>query len=163
MQLTKLGEDIAKSSGIIKTQYISGLLDGTVDITQLVVKPVCYEAVAYVVYLSGLFSLETIHNTSGKGWIPMFKFLSGPQWDGQNLPIGAAIGFYSIEQGTFFHSAISLGKNTTTIRSVNGGRLGQTWLQPVDIHPILGLPSPDGAFNYDGGTIRVYRSALQGG
>lgn len=118
------------------------------------IKGVCYDAVAYVVYLQNprFISLRELENKKGKDWES--KFSCKREWTGSPIAPGTVIFFYRPIDGGFFHAALAVGGRS--IRSVNGGTLGAGWTREVNLLSVLNSKNEDGTYNYDGAKIRVY-------
>ncbi|PCE32950.1 type 6 secretion system effector deamidase TecA [Burkholderia ubonensis] len=159
MQLTQLGAHVAQSGFAEKQKHAQALMCGMANISEYVSRGICYDAAAFVRYLLQSHSLITpgmLLDTSAQSWRPRFNFEAGSQWNGRaGIPAGTAVGFS--RGGSAFHAAIAVGG--TRIRAVNGGRLGNGWLYPVDLTRVLAA-GDDGTFVYDRTNIRVYLSRL---
>jgi len=161
--VTSLGSKTAQNSTEEKLAIGLKLLNGTRDIADFT-NGVCYDAVAYTRFLLGanITTTELSQNDS-MAWKIKFNFTAGFRWDGSShIPAGKALGFYRLADANIFHTAITASPSTslTMARSVNGLRLGTSWLQPVSASSVLGRINADGTFNYDGTRIYVYISNL---
>lgn len=161
MQLTEAGEELARADDAIKRQHYGRLLRGDLDIEELVIKGICFDVVAYTVFLNGAFNINQIHGTSGQNWVSLFNFPGGTQWGGGDEAIaeGTAVGFFSTERDSFFHAAVATG-NGAEVRSVNGGLLGAGWLTPANLKTVLNVRNQDGTFDFDREKIRVWKSPV---
>jgi hypothetical protein len=158
MLLTSFGAKAAMLGSTEKESHASNLIAGSININAYT-NGICYDAAAFVRYLlTSKITPADLLNINGQNWKGKFTFTDGKKWDGKSpIPTGTAVGFYRLIDKTVFHTAISIGG--TSIRAVNGGRLGIGW-QSVDLKAVLKSPNPDGSFDYDNTKINVYLSHL---
>lgn len=118
---------------------------------------VCYDTVAFMLYLDGRITKEQLGAHSGQEWLEVFRFDSRSQWTGGAIPAGAAVGFRRTEDSPYkpgyFHAATAVGG--TTIRAVNGHVLGQGW-ETADIAKALTPTDKPGVYTYDNLPVSVH-------
>jgi hypothetical protein len=159
MNLTPQGAKVAQYGEKEKLQIAVKLLRGEVDINEYV-KGVCYDAAAFVKYLLGNklphggrgITPETLITTSAQEWTSNLN--SDTHWKhGAAMPQGSIITFRRLIDNKVFHAAVAIGM--TSIRAVNGGRLGAGWSEPANLNTVLNVSSGDSIFRYDGTNIVV--------
>ena len=172
--VTPLGAKAAMMGAPEKAQLADRLMNEDESVTKYATG-VCYDTVAFVKYLLGSnISSDQILDVTGGAWLPIFDFENGTLWQGGNIPPGTAVGFRrppgsgTVEPSGFFHAALSVGG--TTVRAVNGMRLGAGWnIAPSDLAAIRGLTERDvgedgehPTYNYklDGAPLQVWLSNL---
>jgi hypothetical protein len=156
MQTTPLGTQRAMMDQVGRAITARRLIDGQDDITLYVRGALCYDAVAYVIYMLGAhIPPNALVPTTAQAWLPTLDFDDGAVWMGAHIATGTAVGFERPATG-IFHAALAIGG--TRIRAVNGGLLGAGWLVPVDLRAVL-VPGADGWCNFDGRQVRVRLSA----
>ena len=151
MTLTPLGAQAASFGHREREELARQLILGFKDITYYM-HGVCYDAVAYVMYL---LNPEDISETDfltlyAQNWVPRFK---KTEWSGGAIPEGTGVGFYREIDGHFFHAALAVGG--TRIRAINGHLLGAGWLESVELTNAI-TRNDSGTFDYDGTTIKVF-------
>lgn len=118
---------------------------------------VCYDTVAFMLYLDGRITKDQLAAHSGQEWLEVFAFDSRSQWTGGAIPTGAAVGFRRTEdspyQPGYFHAATAVGG--TTVRAVNGHLLGQGW-ETADIAKALTPTEKPGVYKYDNLPVSVH-------
>jgi hypothetical protein len=159
VKLTKLGEKAVKLSVQDRKLVGAKVVKGE-DITKYTQGAVCYDAAAFVRFLLGnTITADDVVKVNGQSWESKLALKSGSAWNGTaGIPTGYALGFFRKPDKKFFHAAVSVGG--TTIRAVNGGKLGAGWSSPVDLKKVLGAPDSDGWFAYDGTQIKVFMSKV---
>jgi len=154
---TPLGAHVEMREPASREKLLQQLIKGEKNITDYI-QGVCYDVVAYVQYLRGLVTFDQIQQTSGQNWVPILNFTGGKLWDGQDIPIGSAVGFTRMEDASgapagFFHAGVGIGG--TQIRAVNGNLLGAGWSVPADLAKALIKKGP-GVYEYDRANIQVW-------
>ncbi|MBE0361422.1 MULTISPECIES: urea amidohydrolase [Pseudoalteromonas] len=164
MNLTPEGARAAQLGGPEKLQLAGRLVRGEEDINRYV-RGVCYDAAAFVKFLLGNkllhggagISIAQLLTTSGQGWISNLN--SDVRWNYRaHIPAGSVITFRRLIDNQVFHAAIAVGM--TSIRAVNGLKLGAGWSVPANLSTVLRL-SPnhsardENVFLYDNTDIVV--------
>lgn len=106
---------------------------------------ICYDAAAYILYLSGRLSEQVYQNTQTNA-LPGVLFANFIPWQGRGIEKGSAIGFWDVDRQRYVHAAVSIGG--TEIRGINHHRLGSGWKTVVDLGREL-IVSPGHAGGYD--------------
>jgi hypothetical protein len=161
-QLMALSPQGAKSAMLGAEERIAlrnNLLNADANVEDFM-RGVCYDAVAFVRFLSGAnISNDQLLDTSGQGWLGAFNFTGGALWGGGAIAAGTAVGFYRLVDKQIFHASIAVGE--TTVRGINGGLLGAGWAAaPRDLSTLVPADGQDNTYLYDGTQIQVYLSAL---
>jgi hypothetical protein len=153
MPLTGAGSSVGEAD---KAATHRDLISGARKIGEFT-SGVCYDTVAYMLYLDGRISKEQLGKHSGQEWLEVFAFDSRTQWTGGAIPAGAAVGFRRTAESPYkpgyFHAATGVGG--TTIRAVNGNLLGQGW-ETADIAKVLTPTDKPGVYKHDGLPVSVY-------
>lgn len=136
-----------------RAELLKRLLAGEVDINQYTTG-VCYDTVAFVMYLRGLVTPDQLMGLNGQGWLNAFAFESHHLWRGEGIPPASAVGFKRVGhyKPEFFHGAVSIGG--TRIRGVNS-LLSPGWSAPMDFAAQL-EPHDDGVYMFDGQPTQVW-------
>jgi hypothetical protein len=78
--------------------------------------------------------------------------LRSPQWAGEDIPLGSAVGFKRTEYDPgYFHAVIAVG--ATTVRGTNSYVSTPDWSEPFDLH---NLEQQNGHYVLDGQPIEVW-------
>lgn len=153
MALKDKGAHAGQLGDAERKDLLQKLYQGQVDVWDYIGNnSVCYDAVAFVRFLQGKLTESQLLNTIGQNWVSVLNFTGGTQWAGGAIPAGSAIGFKRVG-GNFFHAAVATGG--TTIRAINGLKLGAAWTVPADLAKEL-QPAGNSQYSYDNNTIEVW-------
>lgn len=151
MQLTDWGAHAAQQGENERAALLGQLLDGSADVGTYTTG-VCYDTVAFCMFLYGRVGIDDLLSVTGDGWAGVLGFDSGTVWQGEEIPAGSAVGFKRVGE-SYFHAAVGIGG--TSVRGVNGFLLSPGWSVPADIATVVEATDTPGQYQYDGRVIEV--------
>jgi hypothetical protein len=159
MHLTEEGALAVQQGAPERAELLDDLLYGAESIEKFT-NGDCYDAVAFTMYLRGLVTPKELTSNSGKAWRGLLFYQPEcTQWTGEDIPAGSAVGFERIGEEDdrdreIFHAGLA--KGGADMRAINGGALGNTWDDPVNIAQVLNNRVSPGIFKYKGQLVRVW-------
>jgi hypothetical protein len=152
MQLTDWGAHAAQQGENERYALLNELIGGSAEVMTYTTG-VCYDTVAFCMFLGGRVDVDSLLSVTGDGWTSLLGFDGGTVWQGEGIPAGSAVGFKRVGE-SYFHAAVGVGG--TTVRGVNGFLLSPGWSVPADIAEVLAPTETAGQYMYDGRAIEVH-------